>query len=101
MANGAAVILSVCDDEVERCGTVELTAAAVPALLLPPPATEVDEHLIQGLPPLEPYARLFHRYQNWGESGGKFGGKWGTIRGAFNDIWEDMFRKLEGNWRGI
>ncbi|XP_050893414.1 protein GIGANTEA [Lathyrus oleraceus] len=37
VANGAGVILSVCDDEVARNGTAILTAAAFPALLLPPP----------------------------------------------------------------
>ncbi|MCO5608286.1 hypothetical protein L7F22_062492 [Adiantum nelumboides] len=62
VANGAAVILSVCDDEVSRYETADLTAAAVPALLLPPPATALDDHLVAGLPPLEPFARLFHRY---------------------------------------
>ncbi|XP_027358338.1 protein GIGANTEA-like isoform X2 [Abrus precatorius] len=62
VANGAGVILSVCDDEVARYETATLTAAAVPALLLPPPATALDEHLVAGLPALEPYARLFHRY---------------------------------------
>ncbi|KAJ7544714.1 hypothetical protein O6H91_09G090500 [Diphasiastrum complanatum] len=62
VANGAAVISSVCDDEVSRYETADLTAAAVPALLLPPPATAFDEHLVAGLPPLEPYAHLFHRY---------------------------------------
>lgn len=62
VANGAAVILSVCEEEVSRYDTADLTAAAVPALLLPPPATALDEHLVAGLPPLEPYARLFHRY---------------------------------------
>ncbi|XP_028790031.1 protein GIGANTEA isoform X2 [Neltuma alba] len=62
VANGAGVILSVCDDEVARYETATLTAAAVPALLLPPPTTALDEHLIAGLPALEPYARLFHRY---------------------------------------
>ncbi|KAK9165726.1 hypothetical protein Scep_000917 [Stephania cephalantha] len=62
VANGAGVILSVCDDEVARYETATLTAAAVPALLLPPPTTAVDEHLVAGLPALEPYARLFHRY---------------------------------------
>jgi len=62
VANGAGVILSVCDDEVTRYETANLTAAAVPALLLPPPTTALDEHLVAGLPPLEPYARLFHRY---------------------------------------
>mgnify|MGYP002775701981 FL=1 len=61
VANGAAVILSVCDDEVARYETADLTAAAVPALLLPPPATALDQHLVAGLPPLEPFARLFHR----------------------------------------
>ncbi|XP_042396674.1 protein GIGANTEA-like isoform X1 [Zingiber officinale] len=62
VANGAGVILGVCDEEVSRYETVNLTAAAVPALLLPPPTTPLDEHLVAGLPPLEPYARLFHRY---------------------------------------
>nr|QBF67616.1 GIGANTEA-like protein [Solanum rostratum] len=62
VANGAGVILSVCDEEVARYETATLTAAAVPALLLPPPTTPMDEHLVAGLPPLEPYARLFHRY---------------------------------------
>jgi GIGANTEA len=61
VANGAGVILSVCDEEVARYETAHLTAAAVPALLLPPPTTPLDEHLVAGLPPLEPYARLFHR----------------------------------------
>ncbi|KAF6146842.1 hypothetical protein GIB67_018495 [Kingdonia uniflora] len=45
VANGAGVILT-----------------AVPALLLPPPTTALDEYLVAGLPALEPYARLFHRY---------------------------------------
>lgn len=62
VANGAGVILSVCDEEVARYETVNLTAVAVPALLLPPPTTALDEHLVAGLPALEPYARLFHRY---------------------------------------
>ncbi|XP_059455745.1 protein GIGANTEA isoform X2 [Corylus avellana] len=62
VANGAGVILSVCDEEVARYETATLTAAAVPALLLPPPTTALDEHLVAGLPALEPYARLFHRY---------------------------------------
>lgn len=62
VANGAGVILSVCDEEVLRYETANLTAAAVPALLLPPPTTPFDEHLVAGLPPLEPYAQLFHRY---------------------------------------
>ncbi|XP_078439369.1 gigantea protein (GI) [Wolffia australiana] len=62
VANGAGVILSVCDEELSRYETANLTAAAVPALLLPPPTTPLDEHLVAGLPPLEPYARLFHRY---------------------------------------
>ncbi|KAM5562187.1 protein GIGANTEA [Rosa sericea] len=62
VANGAGVILSVCDEEVSRYETVTLTAVAVPALLLPPPTTALDEHLVAGLPALEPYARLFHRY---------------------------------------
>nr|UDP61405.1 gigantea 2 [Mangifera indica] len=62
VANGAGVILSVCDEEVARYETATLTAAAVPALLLPPATTALDEHLVAGLPALEPYARLFHRY---------------------------------------
>nr|GMD94111.1 protein GIGANTEA-like [Ipomoea batatas] len=62
VANGAGVILSVCDEEVSRYETATLTAIAVPALLLPPPTTPMDEHLVVGLPALEPYARLFHRY---------------------------------------
>lgn len=62
VANGAGVILSVCDEEVTRYETASLTAVAVPALLLPPPTTALDEHLVAGLPALEPYARLFHRY---------------------------------------
>ncbi|XP_044512008.1 protein GIGANTEA-like isoform X2 [Mangifera indica] len=62
VANGAGVILSVCDDEVARYETATLTAVAVPALLLPPATTALDEHLVAGLPALEPYARLFHRY---------------------------------------
>ncbi|XP_071703338.1 protein GIGANTEA-like isoform X2 [Rutidosis leptorrhynchoides] len=62
VANGAGVILSVCDEEVARYETATLTAAAVPALLLPPPTTSMDEHLVAGLPALEPYAKLFHRY---------------------------------------
>ncbi|KAL5975553.1 hypothetical protein ACLOJK_019877 [Asimina triloba] len=62
VANGAGVILSVCDEEVACYETANLTAAAVPALLLPPPTTALDEHLVAGLPALEPYARLFHRY---------------------------------------
>ncbi|CAI9116475.1 OLC1v1017634C3 [Oldenlandia corymbosa var. corymbosa] len=62
VANGAGVILSVCDEEVARYETATLTAVAVPALLLPPPTTAMDEHLVTGLPALEPYARLFHRY---------------------------------------
>lgn len=61
VANGAGVILSVCDEEVSRYETANLTAASVPALLLPPPTTPLDEHLVAGLPALEPYARLFHR----------------------------------------
>nr|BAW15106.1 gigantea [Gypsophila paniculata] len=62
VANGAGVILSVCDEEVTRYETATLTAVAVPSLLLPPPTTALDEHLVAGLPALEPYARLFHRY---------------------------------------
>ncbi|CAH1446869.1 unnamed protein product [Lactuca virosa] len=38
------------------------SVAVVPALLLPPPTTSMDEHLVEGLTALEPYARLFHRY---------------------------------------
>ncbi|GJN05601.1 hypothetical protein PR202_ga23246 [Eleusine coracana subsp. coracana] len=48
VANGAGVILSVCDEEVTRYETANLTAAAVPALLLPPPTTPLDEHLVAG-----------------------------------------------------
>ncbi|WOL08142.1 protein GIGANTEA isoform X2 [Canna indica] len=62
VANGAGVILSVCDEEVARYETANLTAAAVPALLLPPPINALDEHLVATLPALEPFARLFHRY---------------------------------------
>ncbi|KAH9615273.1 hypothetical protein KSS87_002034 [Heliosperma pusillum] len=62
VASGAGVILSVCDEEVTRYETATLTAVAVPSLLLPPPTTSLDEHLVAGLPALEPYARLFHRY---------------------------------------
>nr|BAS25700.1 gentian GIGANTIA homolog [Gentiana triflora] len=62
VANGAGVILSVCDEEVARYETATLTAAAVPALLLPPPTNSMDEHLVAGLPALEPFACLFHRY---------------------------------------
>ncbi|KAE8714284.1 Protein GIGANTEA [Hibiscus syriacus] len=62
VANSAGVILSVCEEEVARYETATLTAAAVPALLLPPPTTASDEHLVAGLPALEPYAQLFHRY---------------------------------------
>ncbi|KAJ0960372.1 hypothetical protein J5N97_001789 [Dioscorea zingiberensis] len=64
VANGAGVILSVCDEEVARYESAYLTAAAVPALLLPPPTTALDEHLVAGLPALEPYARLFHRLRD-------------------------------------
>ncbi|KAL3700067.1 hypothetical protein R1sor_018089 [Riccia sorocarpa] len=62
VAIGAAVIVSVCDDEVSRYGTADLTAAAVPALLIPPPTAQNERLVISGLPLLEPYARLFHRY---------------------------------------
>ncbi|CAL9143963.1 unnamed protein product [Musa hybrid cultivar] len=62
VANGAGVILSVCDEEVACYETANLTAAAVPALLLPPPTNALDEHLDAALPALEPYACLFHRY---------------------------------------
>lgn len=63
VANGAAVILSVCDDEAARYETADLTASAVPALLIrpPPPAIQDDQTMVLNLPPLEPYARLFHR----------------------------------------
>ncbi|CAH1450809.1 unnamed protein product [Lactuca virosa] len=53
VANGTGVILSVCDDEVARYETTTLTATVVPALLLPPPTTAMDEHLVAGLPALE------------------------------------------------
>ncbi|KAE8719070.1 Dynamin-like protein ARC5 [Hibiscus syriacus] len=62
VANGAGVILSVYDKEVARYEIASLTAAAVPALQLPTPTTALDEHLVAGLPALEPYACLFHRY---------------------------------------
>lgn len=62
VAYGAGVILSVCDQEVNSYESATLTEVAVPALLLPPPTTSMDEHLVAGLPALEPYARLFHRY---------------------------------------
>ncbi|KAL1561502.1 protein GIGANTEA-like isoform X2 [Salvia divinorum] len=62
VANGTAVILSVCDEEVARYQTHTLTAAAVQAVLLPPETATKDEHPITDLPVLEPYARLFHRY---------------------------------------
>ncbi|KAE8726178.1 hypothetical protein F3Y22_tig00007361pilonHSYRG00009 [Hibiscus syriacus] len=62
VVNGVGVILSVCDEEVAHYETASLTAAAVPALLVPPPTTALDEHPVAGLPALEPYARLFHRY---------------------------------------
>ncbi|KAG6542250.1 hypothetical protein Mapa_016378 [Marchantia paleacea] len=62
VANGAAVILSVCDDEVSRYETADLTAAAVPALLIPPPTAQNENLLVSGIPFLEPYAHLFHRY---------------------------------------
>ncbi|GKA93929.1 serine carboxypeptidase-like protein [Tanacetum coccineum] len=45
VANGAGVILSVRDEEFTRYETATLTAAAVPALLLPPPTTAMNEHL--------------------------------------------------------
>nr|GEW49703.1 ribonuclease H-like domain, reverse transcriptase, RNA-dependent DNA polymerase [Tanacetum cinerariifolium] len=45
VANGACVVLSVRDEEVTRYETATLTAATVPALLLPPPTTAMDEHL--------------------------------------------------------
>lgn len=61
VANGAAVILSVCDEEVARYETATLTAAAVQAVLLPLETTPKDEHQVAGLPALESYARLFHR----------------------------------------
>ncbi|XP_057776065.1 protein GIGANTEA-like isoform X2 [Salvia miltiorrhiza] len=59
VVNGAAVVLSVCDEEVARYASATLTEAAVQAVLLPPPK---EEHPVAGLPPLEPYTRLFHRY---------------------------------------
>nr|KAJ0190009.1 hypothetical protein LSAT_V11C800426840 [Lactuca sativa] len=62
VADDVGVILSLCDEEVARYETATLTATAVPALLLPPPTTAMDEHLVAGLPALETYARLFHRY---------------------------------------
>nr|KAJ0206154.1 hypothetical protein LSAT_V11C500252590 [Lactuca sativa] len=62
VADDAGVILILCDEEVARYETATLTAAVVPALLLPPPTTTMDEHLVVGLPALETYARLFHRY---------------------------------------
>nr|KAJ0218492.1 hypothetical protein LSAT_V11C300131490 [Lactuca sativa] len=62
VTDDAGVILSLCDEEVARYETATLTAAVVPALLLPPPTTTMDEHLAAGLPSLETYARLFHRY---------------------------------------
>ncbi|XP_047979964.1 protein GIGANTEA-like isoform X2 [Salvia hispanica] len=62
VANGTAVILSVCDEEVARYQTATLTEAAVQAVLLPPETAPKDEHPIADLPALEPYARLFHRY---------------------------------------
>ncbi|KAE8682009.1 Anaphase-promoting complex subunit 1 [Hibiscus syriacus] len=64
VVNGAGVILSVCDEEIAHYETASLTAAAVPALLVPPPTTALDEHPVAGLPALEPYARLFHRLLN-------------------------------------
>uniref|UniRef100_A0A803NJ35 Uncharacterized protein n=1 Tax=Cannabis sativa TaxID=3483 RepID=A0A803NJ35_CANSA len=62
VANGVGVKLIVCDQEVARYETATLAAVAVPALLLPPRTTALDEHLVAGLPALEPYACLFHRY---------------------------------------
>ncbi|KAL2651856.1 hypothetical protein R1flu_019984 [Riccia fluitans] len=62
IASGAAVIVSVCDDEVSRYETADLTAAAVPALLIPPPPAQNEHPVVSGSPVLEPYARLFHRY---------------------------------------
>jgi hypothetical protein len=64
VANGGAVILSVCDDEVARYESADLTASAVPALLIrpPPPAFEDEQMVVLSLLPLEPYARLFQRY---------------------------------------
>lgn len=60
VANGGGVMLSVCNDEVLRYQSADLTAAAVPALLVTPEAS--DRHQDAGLPPLEPYGRLLHRY---------------------------------------
>ncbi|KAG6419948.1 hypothetical protein SASPL_116462 [Salvia splendens] len=62
VANGTAVILSVCDEEVARYQTATLTEAAVQAVLLPPETAPKDEHPIADLPALEPYACLFHQY---------------------------------------
>lgn len=62
VANGTAVILSVCDEEVARYQTATLTEAAVQAVLLPPETAPKDDHPIADLPALEPYARLFHRF---------------------------------------
>lgn len=62
VANGTAVLLAVCEDEVARYGSVNLTAAAVPALLLPPSTDRGDERLVQGMPCLDPLAPLLHRY---------------------------------------
>lgn len=60
VANEIGVILDVCDDGVARHETINLTTAVVLALLLPP-TTPLDEHLVTGLPALEPYARLLHK----------------------------------------
>ncbi|GBG61550.1 hypothetical protein CBR_g22347 [Chara braunii] len=60
--NGAQAILSVCEDELARCGTAELTSTAVPALLLPPPPGKHTDERAASLPPLQPFASLFHRY---------------------------------------
>ncbi|CAI9275478.1 unnamed protein product [Lactuca saligna] len=62
VVNGAGVILIVCDEEVSRYETATLTTIGVPTVLLPPPTIAMDEPLVVGLPDLEPYARLFHRY---------------------------------------
>ncbi|CAM6083592.1 unnamed protein product [Calypogeia fissa] len=64
VANGPAVILSVCDDEASRYETADLTASAVPALLIRPPSPDIQDEqmVVLSLPPLEPYGRLFHRY---------------------------------------
>nr|GEV43222.1 hypothetical protein [Tanacetum cinerariifolium] len=88
VAKGAGEILSVCDEEVARYKNATLTATVVSTLLLPPPATSMDEHLVAGLPALEPYART------WGEChglmgewwrGSKSGGEW--VDGVWWEMW--------------